>query len=258
MVFSDISKHRRILSALFLRELTTRYGREGLGFAWLVAEPLTFCFGVLIMWGLTKPPYEHGVRLAPFVMTGYISIIVYRHMVGYSMGALQANVGLLHHRQVTPVHVFLTRNLLEYGGVTVSFLVVYTTLLFLRQVDLPHNLLLLYEGWLLLGWVSMGFALSVAGLAMRFPPIERVVPITTYALIPLSSAFFMVDWIPEKYRAAFLTLPFAHPVEMIRGGVFGEFVKVHYDAPYALVVATALNIFGLLMIASSRDNIDVE
>jgi hypothetical protein len=41
-----------------MREMTTRYGREGLGFLWVVGEPLLFCFGVIIMWTLVKPAYE--------------------------------------------------------------------------------------------------------------------------------------------------------------------------------------------------------
>jgi len=248
----------RILGALFLRELTTRFGREGLGFAWLVAEPLAFCVGVLIMWTATKPEYEHGLRLAPFIMTGYMSLILMRHMVAYSMGALQANIGLLHHRPVKPIHVFLTRNLLEFGGATVAFIVVYIALISLGQVSPPHNYLLLYAGWTLLGWIGMGFALVLSGLSMRFDVLERIVPLLTYILIPLSGAFFMVEWIPAQYRETFLLMPFAHPIEMVRSAVFGEFVKTHFHPAYALAVGTAMNVFGMLLIASSRDRIDVE
>lgn len=47
----EIKNQARIIGALMMRELITRYGREGLGFLWLVLEPLVFCFGVMGMWG---------------------------------------------------------------------------------------------------------------------------------------------------------------------------------------------------------------
>lgn len=257
-VLGFLSEQFRIIGALFLREMATRFGREGIGFVWLIVEPLAFCVGVLIMWSLTKPAYEHGVKLQAFVMTGYISLIILRHMVAFSLGALQANIGLLHHRKVKPLHVFLTRNLLEFGGATCAFIVVYVALVMIGQVDPPHDLLIIYLGWLLLAWIGMGFALILAGLSIRFEMLERVVPLLTYLLIPLSGAFFMVDWLPPRIQETFLLMPFAHPIEMIRAGVFGEFVKTHYNPPYALAVGTGMNIFGMLLIAGSRDRIDVE
>ena len=252
------SRQSRILGALMMRELTTRFGRDGLGFAWLIAEPLMFCFGVLILWTATKPEYEHGIRVAPFVMTGYMSLILTRHMIGLLGGALQANLGLMYHRQIAPIHIFIARILLEMGGATAAFFVVYVVLLSLGQVRLPHDYLLLYSGWLLLGWMSCGFALVLAGLAMRYDLIERLVGLISYALIPLSGVFYMVSWVPPDFQEFILYIPFVHGVEMIRAGVFGEFVETTYDWRYALLLGTIFNILGLLLIAGARDRIEVE
>jgi capsular polysaccharide transport system permease protein len=267
MSVAFFARHSRILGALLMREMTTRFGREGIGFLWVVAEPLAFCFGVMILWTFTKPSYEHGIRVAPFVMTGYMSLILLRHQISLSAGALQANIGLLHHRQVAPLHVYLSRNLLEVSGATVAFIFVYIVLWAMGQVSLPHDPLLLYCGWLLLAWIGMGFALILAGLSMRFEFMElsmrfefmeRLVPLLGYLLIPISGAFFMVAWLPPQVQEAYLYVPFPHPIEMIRAAVFGEFVETHYHPFYALAVGTGFNIFGMLLIAGARDQIDVE
>ncbi|CAL1693012.1 Polysialic acid transport protein KpsM [Brevundimonas subvibrioides] len=255
---ADPFKHFRIIGALMVREVSTRFGRDGLGFAWLVVEPLAFCVGVVLMWKLFKPEYEHGIRTTPFVFTGYTAIVLIRHLINFSMNALHANVGLLYHRDVTAVHIFLSRNFLEFAGASLSFIVVYAALATFNQIELPHDLLLLYSGWFLLGWVGMGTGLSMAGLAMRFDVIERVVPIVTYLLIPLSGAFVMVEWIPYNYRELYLLIPFAHGIEMIRSSVFGEFTPTHYHASYALAVGTALNILGLLLISISKNRVEIE
>lgn len=258
MVFAPLARHLRIIGALMMREVMTRFGREGLGFAWLIGEPLLFCFGVMTLWGLTKPAYEHGVRLAPFVMTAYMSLILIRHLISFMAGALQANMGLLYHRRIAPIHIFGARILMEFGGATAAFAVVYVVLLSLGEVDAPYSYLLLYSGWFLLCWIAVGFALVLTGLAMRFEIFERFIGLISYLLIPLSGAFTMVSWVPPSVQKFLLYIPFVHPIEMIRAAVFGEFVETHYDTTYALAWGTIFIILGLALVLSSRDKIETE
>ncbi len=241
-----------------LREMTTRFGREGLGFAWLVLEPLAFCFGVIILWTTMKSEYEHGIRVSAFTMTGYMSVLLLRHQISYTIGALQANMGLMHHRLVTPVHIMLSRNLLEFAGATMAFIIVYTVLYCLGQVSLPHDYIKLYSGWILLAWIGMGTALTLTGAAMRFEVLERMVTLLMYILVPLSGAFFMIAWVPANIAKIYLYLPFPHPIELLRSGIFGEFVKTTYHLLYAFIVGTVLNGLGLILISISRDRLDVE
>lgn len=253
-----LPRQSRIIGALMMRELITRYGREGLGFLWLIGEPLMFCLGVLLMWDIIKPDYEHGVRLGPFVMTGYMALLLMRHQISFSLSAIQANVGLLHHRWITVLHLYIARNLLEFGGATGAFVIVYALLMSLGEVSAPKDWLLLYGGWLLLGWMAMGLAISLSALALRFALMERIVPLLTYALIPVSGVFFMVSWLPSGYQDAYLLLPFPHPVEMVRAGVFGEFVPTRYSALYALAWGSVFNFTGMILLAGAKDRIDAE
>ena len=80
----------------------------------------------------------------------------------------------------------------------------------------------------------------------------------SYILIPLSGAFFMVAWLPPAAQEVALLIPFVHGVEMIRAGVFGEFVETHYDVAYALGLGAIFNILGLLLISASIHRLDVE
>jgi capsular polysaccharide transport system permease protein len=217
-----------------------------------------FCLGVLVLWTFTKPAYEHGIKLAPFVMTGYMCLILIRHMIGALVNALQANLGLLYHRQISPVHIFSTRVMLEIAGTTTAFIVVYIVLLALGQVSLPRDYLLLYGGWFLIAWMSTGFALILAGLAMRYETFERVTGLIGYLLIPLSGVFAMVEWLPPNMQKIILYVPFVHGVEMARAGVFSEFVPTHYDAFYGFVWGAVFNVVGLALIAGARSRIIVD
>lgn len=253
-----VARHGRVLGALMMREIMTRFGRKGLGFLWLVGEPLLFCLGVIVLWSALKPAYEHGIRIGPFVMTGYMCLLLLRHCIQYSSGALSGNTGLLYHQSVTVYHLFFARNVLELAGATIAFIIVYAMLLAMGQVGWPHDVLLLYSGWLLLAWMSMGFAVTIACLAVEHDLMERLTPVLTYALIPLSGAFFMASVVPAEWRDIFLLIPFPNTIEMVRAGVFGEFVETHYSASYALLCGTVFNLIALILMARVRNHMDVE
>lgn len=253
-----ISRHARVVRALMLRELITRYGRESLGFLWVVGEPLIFCIGVIGLWAIARPDYEHGVRVGPFVMTGYMALLLLRHQIGYSLNALSANGGLLYHRAIQPLHLYAARNLLEFLGATGAFLIVYLALAALGQIGPPSDWLLLYGGWFMLALQGLGLALIFSALTIRFSVMERVTPLLTYLLIPISGVFFMVAWLPERFQDDFLLIPLPHAVEMIRAGVFGEFVETRFDPIYGWSWGVALLALGLVLLAGVRDRIEPE
>ena len=40
----------RVINALLMREIITRYGRQNVGFLWLFIEPLLMTFFIVMMW----------------------------------------------------------------------------------------------------------------------------------------------------------------------------------------------------------------
>ncbi|MNN91541.1 hypothetical protein D3C81_2096690 [compost metagenome] len=88
--------------------------------------------------------------------------------------------------------------------------------------------------------------------------MERVVPLLSYAMIPLSGVFFMVDWLPPSVREKYLWVPYPNAIEMIRAGVFGEFVPTHFNIFYAIGTAILLFLVGLLLIKNAESYIDVD
>lgn len=252
------SEHLTIITSLMLREVITRYGRRGLGFLWLIGEPLLFTGSVIILWSFIKAPYQHGLRLAPFVMTGYMTLVMFRHLISYAMGAVSGNQGLLFHQKIKILHVYLARFFLEFAGASLAFMIVYAVLMAFGQVGWPADVLLVYQGWTTLFVLGMGIALVVSALAMEFDVVERIVPVLMYVILPFSGAFTMAAWLPQAYREVYLAVPIPHSVEMIRAGVFGEFVETHYDPLYPLFWGGALIVLGLIMISRAKEHIDAD
>src|SRR5437879_12100270 len=82
---------KRVLGALFMREIQIRWGRRNLGFAWLFAEPLVFAFPVLLMWSMMRSPFEHGLPLMPFIWSGYLPLLMFRHTSGRALYVIRTD-----------------------------------------------------------------------------------------------------------------------------------------------------------------------
>ena len=52
----------RVVGALLIREIHSRFGRESLGFAWTVAEPLVFALPALLMWRMIRAVFGTTVK----------------------------------------------------------------------------------------------------------------------------------------------------------------------------------------------------
>ncbi len=253
-----IVRQANIIGALMMREMATRYGRRGIGFLWVVGEPLLFCVGVILMWTFIRSHSAHGVNVAAFAMSGYMCLILLRHSISFSLNAVSANLGLLYHRALGPLHFYLARAVLEFAGATAAFLLVYLLLLLFQQVTVPHDYILLYGGWALMWFMSTGTGFVFSGLAMRSDVMERIVPLLSYSLIPLSGVFFMIDWLPVAVRETYLLVPFPNAIEMVRAGVFGDQVTTHFRTGYAIACALALMLAGLLLIKNAEGYVDVD
>jgi len=236
-----------VIGALMMREIHTRYGRENLGFVWLIAEPFVFCMGVIGVWSALHGRYEHGVPILAFVLTGYMPLTLWRHCVQRAVHCFRANSSLLYHRQVRMLDLLVARIVLEVYGALIAYAVIAFIFWALGYYQLPQDWGLFYLGWGYMIAFSAGLGLVMGCLSEMAEWTEKLVGPFTYFLLPISGVFFMADWLPERYREWALYVPTLHAFEMIRGGQFGPSVRVHYDLGYVTAVCTALIGLGLVL-----------
>jgi capsular polysaccharide transport system permease protein len=242
----------RILHALMLREILTRFGRHNLGFFWLIGEPLILTLGVMAVWSVTRGHLEGDVGIVPFVLTGYTLVTLFRHIIGRSVHCMRHNAGLMFHRNVTYIDTLIVRALLEIGGTGLSFLIAYVPLYLFGFAPDISDPLVLVGGWLFMGWVSFGIGLILAGLSEMSEIVERFVQPLMYLSLPLTGLFYMVSWLPENARRVVSYSPLVNATEMTREGLMGSAVEAYWNFSYLLNSCFLLTGVGLVIVRRAR------
>jgi capsular polysaccharide transport system permease protein len=238
---------RRVIGALLMREILTRYGRHNIGFLWIFAEPMMFTLGITTMWTALKATHGSNLPIVPFAVTGYSTVLLWRNMSNRCCHTIEPNLSLLFHRNVRVLDLFAARVLLEIAGSTMSFVFISLVFITSGMMPAPDNLSTMLVGWVLLAYFSASLSLLVGSLAGDSETFQRIWHTIAYFLFPISGAVFMVDWLPDAVQPYALLVPMVNAVEMVREGYFGAGVKAHYSITYLFAVSSVMMLAGLLV-----------
>ena len=242
----------RVVGALLIREMYSRFGRESLGFAWIVAEPLVFAIPVLFMWRAVRASHEHGLLVMPFLWSGYLPLLLFRHLGGRILLFIRQNSGLLYHRRVSIFDIFLARALLEIGSNLTATIVSFVVFYVIGAIDMPRDLPMFYLGYLFMVWWCVAIALIIGSLCERTDWVQQIWTPYSYMYLMFSGFFYLADWLPPTLRTVALYQPYTQAYEMIRAGVFGTTIRTYGDPAYTAFMLAILTLFGLWQLREGR------
>jgi len=245
---SSWAVHRRVIGALLVREMLTRYGRNNIGFLWLFVEPAVFVLLVTIVWSAIRNISASNLPIVAFALTGYTSLLLWRNAVSRCIGAVKSNRALLFHRQVTVLDIFTARILLELIAVTTALVGLGLALYAFGWLEPPEDALQFVGGWLLLCWFAAGFALTIGGLSEKADVVGRIWHPFSYILMAFSGVAYIVDALPAARRSVALWIPMVNAVEYMREGWFGSMMRAHYDLAYLGMFNLGLTLIGLILV----------
>ncbi|OYQ25071.1 sugar ABC transporter permease [Sandarakinorhabdus cyanobacteriorum] len=249
---------RRVIGALLMREILTRYGRHNIGFLWLFAEPMMFTLGVAALWTAAGAHRMSNLPIVAFALTGYSLVLLWRSMPTRCISAIEPNLSLLYHRNVKIADVFFARLILEAGGTTISFVILTLVFWLGGWIKPPEDVLQVACGWFMMGWFGIGLGLTMGVLSWKSEIIEKIWHPAAYLLFPLSGAAFLVDSLPPIGQDVVLLLPMVHATEFLREGFFGSVIRAHYDLTYMAAWNAGLSVTGLLLLRSIASQVRPE
>jgi capsular polysaccharide transport system permease protein len=238
----------RVIGALLMREVITRFGRRNIGFLWLFVEPALFVLAVVALWSATKSVHGSALPIVPFALTGYAGFFLWRNVINRGATAVAPNLALLFHRNVRVLDLYFARFLLEICGGTIAFAVLYAAFMAVGWMMWPDDVLKIAIGWAMLAWSGIGLGLIFGALSQRSRVMDRIRSTLVYLFLPLSGAVFMVEWLPRATQEIVLWVPMVHATELIREGYFGAMVRSHYSISYVITANLVLTLLGLALV----------
>lgn len=241
----------RVIGALTLRELGTRFGRDNLGYLWLFLEPAMLGGAIGLLHHIAQQGLPGGLNPLEFWVIGYIPFYMLRGIINRAPVAIQGNQSLLYHRHITLLDILISRSLLE-GAAVLGAMIVFLALFGLVLGHWPADPFKMLAGMVLMFLFSHGVAVLIAAGAVYTEIFERVVHLVTYLTLPITGAFFMLFWLPYEAQQAALWVPTVHMFELIRDGHFGKMVPTQYDIGYVVAWCAALNLLGMAALRHAR------
>ncbi len=232
----------RVIWALTMREVITRFGREGLGAIWLFVEPSLFIVGVTIIFSHIEESTTYSI--AEYLAVSYPTMLLWRNGTGRVTKAIEVNRALLHHQPIRPMDILYSRIVLEFSGATAAFFMLYLIFVQLGICHWPADVLTMALGYLLVVWFSFAFVLIMAALAELSETIERVSHIILYLMLPFSGVFIPLYAVPERFRELLLYFPLVDAVEYLHSGYYGARMPTYFHPGYTMLVILAMTLFA--------------
>jgi capsular polysaccharide transport system permease protein len=239
----------RVVHALMLREIKSRFGRQKLGYIWAFLQPCAFIALFAFVFAAFRMTAPSGMPLVLFMITGFGPFFLFRNTMNETVMAIDANRVLLAFPQVKLIDLVLARALLEMATLTiVFFLILAAAYLLGHSVDIENPLRMLFA---LACFALTGFGLGAIFAAIA--PLFRSTPqmVRMFAGRPLlfiSGVFFTADMVPGAYREYALLNPLLHMMEWMRSAFFVQFESPHMSLDYAIGTALFTVFFGLLLL----------
>jgi capsular polysaccharide transport system permease protein len=242
-----IATHGRVIWALLLREVQTRYGKTQLGFVWAFLEPLMHIgmLGVsMAMFRGTKAPLGHYYIV--FHFSAIMPYLVFIHATSHLSNSAK-QVALLQLPMVQLNDLFIAKGILELViGIVVS-VGLLTGFYFTGYEYMPVNplgmLLAMTSVWLL----GCGIGMINCMLSTKFEAWIMIWQSFSRAFYFISGIFYLPGQLPPSYLKYLIWNPLLHAIDWNRSAFYPDYHWALLSKGYLVGCAVASIFVGLTL-----------
>ncbi len=240
--------HSRVLVALIIRDVQTRFFGTALGFIIAIMWPVSHIFIVLFINSALGRPTPYGDSAPLFFATGLVPFMCFNYMSRFTAMGLWLNKPLLGFPIVKVGDVLIARAILEVLNAAV---VVIVTILILTAIGVhvwpPRPIQAMYA-LLACGALGLGYGIVNGVITGMFPFWFTAFSLTQILLWIASGVIMVPDELPETARYWLSYNPILVGVEWMRSAYYeGYGLNELLDKPYMLGFAAVTIFVGLVM-----------
>jgi capsular polysaccharide transport system permease protein len=254
-LWSAAKRQRRVLFALMLRNMRTKFFGNGLGYLVAIGWPLSHIVIIVAIYGLVGRAAPFGDSTALFIATGVVPFQTSNYMTRFMMLALIRSRPLLSFPEVKVLDMLFSAALVE---VLTGFCVVtvFLILAWFAGIDaMPRDFV---QAAYALGasmLIGLGFGLLNGVIALAFPAWFVGYMLVTILLWLSAGILFVPDALPAMAREALAYHPLLQTVEWMRSAYYEGYGNIMLDRGYAIGVGVVSVFLGLVLERAMRGHL---
>ena len=242
----------RVIIALVIREMNTRYGRTWGGYLWAVLEPI----GMITMLSLAFSQFIHtpplGHSFVVFYATGYIPFHFYAEISNNTSSAVTYNRSLMHFPMVTPLDAVFARFILSMLTLMVASGIILGGIAIISGLPGAIDLTAVMRGILCCAALGLGIGVLNCIMFEFFPVWQRLWAIINRPMFLISGIFFTYEDMPTAIQKLLWFNPLVHAVGETRSGFFAIYEAQYVSFTYVLSIAATTFLLGAFLLIRNR------
>lgn len=237
----------RILIAIMLRDIRTRFFGSAFGFLIVIAWPLTHLFVILIINSAMGRTVPFGESSALWFATGLVPYMAFNYMARFTMMGLVLNRPLLVFPVVKSTDILFARAIIELLNAGILVIITMVILVVMGVDVAPLDVVQACYAMGASMLLGFGFGIVngiIAGIMTGW--------ITGYALVGIilwiaSGVLFVPDALPEVLRYYLSFNPCVHAIEWMRSAYYDGYNSSVLDKTYLIGFGLTSLVIGLVM-----------
>jgi len=238
----------RVILALMLREMTSKYGRSPGGYIWAILEPIGMITVLSFGFSLVMRSPSLGNSFIVFYASGFLVFNHYRSLESVTTRSLLYSRGLLRYPVVTWLDAILARFLLNLLTNVLNTILILGGVIYFAADNSYVRLGPMVEAMGLAAILALGFGTLNALLVGVWPLWSTIYKILTKPLLLASAVLYIVEDLPQLAGKVLWYNPISHITGLMRSGVFVTYNPQYISVPYVLGCGAVALAIGLLFL----------
>jgi capsular polysaccharide transport system permease protein len=254
-LWSAWQRQRRVLYALMLRNIRTKFFGNGLGMLLAIAWPLShivICVAVYSIVG-RAPPFGDSTVL--FIATGVVPFQIFNYLARFMMLAVMRSRPLLAFPEVKVLDVLLASALLEILAAACVTIVLIVAAWFVGIDVMPSDIVEASYAFAAAILLGLGFGLFNGVIALAVPAWFTGYTLTTIVLWLTAGILFVPDALPSSLREILAYHPVLQVVEWTRSSYYEGYGDLVLDRTYVIGFGCVTIFLGLALERAMRGHL---
>lgn len=245
----------RSITALVLREMSTRYGRTPGGYVWAVLEPIGALIVMAMVFSILLRAPSLGNSFILFYASGYLPFTIYASVAGTVQNALMFSKPLLMYPAVSWIDAILARFILNFLTGVVVLIIVFIGILYFTGVTATLSFGPIILSVILAAVLGLGIGTLNCLLSGLFSAWAAIWGIVTRPLFLVAGVIFLYEDMPASVQGLLWYTPWIHFTGLARTGVYPTYAADYISVPLVMLWALVPLCLGLLLLRRYHQDI---